>query len=292
MRAATSIQPRSARKPASPPTAPASWFGSPLPSYVGGADTAGAGGTVGAAATGTTLTPGYNTLTLNANGNAYATWEVTASDQSVPESATFGVNYSYAVALPNTPALGSSGVLGNLAPAYALPTGTSASATLPVPRFTLNAQGGSTFIINPCVTDLLFPFIASTAQYDTGIVVANTSMDPFGTANQTGTCTIWFYGAGAPPSQVTTAVPAGSLLAFSLQNGGSNGVSGVGFFTGYAIIQCRFQFAHGYANISDPGLKAWASGYSALVMDTGSMVPRASNANGSPSTTIRETLTN
>jgi hypothetical protein len=285
--------------------------------FVGTADINGAGGAAGTAATANlscagqaggcagawnfggvglpgTTTFGYNTLTLNANGSAYATWEVTSSNQSTPEVATFGVNYSYTPALPNIPALGSSGVLGNLAPAYTLPTGTTASSTLPVPRFSLNAQGGNTFTINPCVTDLLFPFVASTSAYDTGIVVANTTSDPFGTAAQSGTCTIWYYGSGAPPSQVTTAVPTGSILAFSLQNGGTNGVTGVGFFTGYMVVQCRFQFAHGFANISDPGLKAWASGYLALVMDTAAFpaVNRGSNANGNPSGTIRETLTN
>jgi hypothetical protein len=282
--------------------------------FVGTADINGAGGTPGTAPTSATgivcggnsggckdawiASPlarptAYNTLTVNANGSAYATWEVTASNQSNPESAIFGVNYSYSPALPNSPALGSSGVLGNLAPAYTLPTGTTASATLPVPRFALNATGGNTFTINPCVTDLLFPFVASTASYDTGIVVANTTADPFGTSSQSGTCTIWYYGAGAPPSQVSTSVPAGSLLAFSLQNGGSNGVTGVGFFTGYMVVQCRFQFAHGFANISDPGLRNWASGYMALVMDTAASpsVNRGSNANGNPSGTIRETLT-
>jgi len=265
--------------------------------FVGAADINGAGGALAVAnATVTTnpvgpVTSPANTLTLNANGSAYATWEVTGSNQSVPEVAQFGVNYSYAVNLPNSPALGSSGVLGNLAPAYALPTGTTASNVLPVPRFALNATGGNTFTINPCVTDLLFPFVASTQTYDTGIVVANTTQDPFGTANQSGTCTIWYYGSGAPPAQVSTTVPAGSIMAFSLQNGGSNGVTGVGFFTGYMVVQCRFQFAHGFANISDPGLKAWASGYMALVMDQGATINRASNVNGSPSTTIRETLT-
>ncbi len=256
--------------------------------YVSNADTNGAGG---ANPTLAGHVDGLNTLTVNANGNYYATWEVIASNQSVPESAYFGVNYSYTPNLPNSPALGSSGVQGNLAPAYALPTGTTASSTLPVPRFALNATGGSTFTINPCVTDLLFPFVASTQDYDTGIVVANTTQDPFSTNNQSGTCTLWYYGSGAPPSQVSTAVPAGSLLAFSLQNGGSNGVAGVGFFTGYMIIQCRFQYAHGFANISDPGLNKWASGYMALILDQGSSITRTGNTtNGYPGTVIRETL--
>lgn len=255
-------------------------------SFVPTADINGAGGTPNA------HVGSMNALSLNSNGNAYATWEVLASNSSVPESAYFGVQYNYTPNLPNIPALGTSGVQGNLAPAYALPTGTSASSTLPVPRFALNSTGGDTFTINPCVTDLLFPFVASTADYDTGIVVANTTQDPFSTNNQTGGCTLWYYGDGAPPSQTSTAVPAGSLLAFSLQNGGSNGVAGVGFFTGYMIIQCRFQYAHGYANISDPGLNKWASGYMALILDQGSSITRKGNTtNGFPGMVIRETLT-
>lgn len=255
-------------------------------SIVAGADINGAGGSPAILDA-----PGTTTLSLASNGNMYATWETLLSDTSTPEQVLFGVYVKYTPNLPNSPALGASGVQGNLAPAYALPTGSSASSTLPVPRFALNPTGGLAYVINPCVTDLLFPFVASTADYDTGIVVANTTQDPFSTQNQSGGCTLWYYGSGAPPAQISTSVPAGSLLAFSLQNGGSNGIAGVGFFTGYMIIQCRFQYAHGFANLSDPGLNKWSSGYLALILDQGSAITRMGNVvNGFPGMVTRETL--
>jgi hypothetical protein len=269
----------------------------------------GSGG--GVTAFGTTVgTAGVGIGVNNANvlaavaGNVWATWEVTAANQSVNETAVFGVNYSYpSNTTANIPGLGSSGVTGNLAPAYASPTGTTALLGTAVggaiPRFVLNPAAGNSFTINPCVTDLLFPFVASDKTYDTGIVIANTSKDPFNTGQQSGTCTLWYYGAGpngeaAPNSQTSTTITPGSILAVSLQNGGSNGITGVGFFYGYVIAQCRFQYAHGFANISDPGLKLWASGYQALVLDGGAAIGRTvgTSANGNPGVTTRETLTN
>ncbi|MCC6294299.1 MAG: hypothetical protein IT164_16740 [Bryobacterales bacterium] len=38
-------------------------------------------------------------------------------------------------------------------------------------------------------------------------------------------------------------------------------------FQGYVIAQCAFQYAHGYAFISDLGAQRLAQGYLALVMD-------------------------
>jgi hypothetical protein len=262
----------------------------------------GSGGVLTAAGT-TVAGIAANALTAVA-GNVWATWEVTAANQSVNETAVFGVNYSYT---PNTtanlPGLGNSGVMGNLAPAFASPTGTTALLGTAVggsiPRFVLNPAAGNSFTINPCVTDLLFPFVASDKTYDTGIVIANTSKDPFNTGQQSGTCSLWYYGAGpngeaAPNMQTSTTINPGTILAVSLQNGGSNGITGVGFFYGYVIAQCRFQYAHGFANISDPGLKLWASGYQALVLDGGAAIGRSvvTSSNGNRGVTTRETLTN
>jgi hypothetical protein len=51
------------------------------------------------------------------------------------------------------------------------------------------------------------------------------------------------------------------------------------------IAQCNFLFAHGYAFISDLGLKNWAQGYLALVMGSQSGTSRSSNPSGSESLT-------
>jgi len=39
-----------------------------------------------------------------------------------------------------------------------------------------------------------------------------------------------------------------------------------GGFSGYMIAQCRFQFAHGFAFISDLGARNLAMGYLALII--------------------------
>jgi hypothetical protein len=263
--------------------------------YVTGAAADGSGGST------VTDTSSYATLSAS-GGNVWAVWETVRSNQSVNEAATFGIGYAFtANTTAGLPTLGSSGVTGNLAPAYASPTGTTALTAAAtggaIPRFVLNPTAGSSFTINACVTDLLFPFVASDKTYDTGIVIANTSKDPFGTGQQTGACKFWFYGSGpsgeAAPSMMTSnSVAPGSILAFSLQNGGS-GLSGAGYFYGYMIAQCAFQYAHGYANISDPGLKVWASGYQALVLDSGSALGRTVGSTyGQPSSTPAERLLN
>jgi hypothetical protein len=117
-----------------------------------------------------------------------------------------------------------------------------------------NASAGSTVttkasIFPACSTNLLFPFVTNQLGFDTGIAIANTGSDPFGAlgagGSQAGTCTLNFYGATAPSAAVTTAnIPSGSVSAFVL--------SGVGAgFQGYIIAQCNFQYAHGFAFITD-----------------------------------------
>ncbi|HXJ43263.1 MAG TPA: hypothetical protein VNH18_28540 [Bryobacteraceae bacterium] len=120
-----------------------------------------------------------------------------------------------------------------------------------IPNF---AVGGSTTTLtasafNICSTSLLFPFVTNQLGFDTGIAIANTSTDPFGAAGataQAGTCSLNFYGAGAPsPANVTTPnVPTGTVYTQVL--------SGVAAgFQGYIIAQCNFQYAHGFAFITD-----------------------------------------
>jgi hypothetical protein len=100
-----------------------------------------------------------------------------------------------------------------------------------------------------CTTSLLFPFVTNQLGFDTGLAIANTSSDPFGSNGataQAGTCTISFYGAGAPsPSSITTPnVPSGTVYTAVL--------SGIGAgFQGYLIAQCNFQYAHGFAFVTD-----------------------------------------
>lgn len=99
---------------------------------------------------------------------------------------------------------------------------------------------------------LLFPYASNQAGFDTGIVIANTTADPFGTAQASGTCTMTFYGSGAPAPVTTPAIAAGqtdSNLVSTLAPG----------FVGYVIVQCKFPLARGWAFLSNATAKEAAS---------------------------------
>ena len=110
---------------------------------------------------------------------------------------------------------------------------------------------------DPTKTTLLYPFITNQAGFDTGVTISNTAKDPFGTAGQTGTCTLNFY-AGATatlPSPITTpTIAPGDTYTFLA----STSVPG---FQGYMIAVCNFGFAAGFAFISDLGARNLAMGY-------------------------------
>jgi hypothetical protein len=218
--------------------------------------------------------PASSTSISLSGGAGYMVYEVTSSTAGLIESATISVTVSYPSGFPATlPGLtppGSPGtVAGFLAP---LSTATRASASAPVPRFVEDNQIPSAALtVNPCQTNLLFPFIAQLGTtFDTGIAISNTSQDPYGTAAQSGTCTLYFYNgtANPPASQTSTSIGAGASLAFSLYAGNATqNIQPVRDFTGYMIARCNFQFGHGFAFISDLGLNKWSEGYLALVLD-------------------------
>jgi len=253
----------------------------------------GVGTTVGLAQGTTTLSCGGGLassaaaeITLTGTGNARsgsAVWEVTSANSANIDSLFFYLGVAYAANTPNNlPGLGTSSVTGSFAPFYAANSNAGqASATLPIPRFIDNARPVNDFTINQCVTNLLFPFVTNQAGFDTGIAISNTSRDPFaGNASrlQSGTCTINYYGnvngtqlTDSRPNTTTNPIGAGEHLAFVLSSGGANGVTGLAGFQGYIIAQCRFQYAHGFAFITDGpiGQARVAEGYLALVMDAG-----------------------
>jgi hypothetical protein len=158
-------------------------------------------------------------------------------------------------------------VLGSYAP---LSTTDTASSTAPVPRFVQNPA--ATFPINlaACETRLLFPFVTSIPGWDTGIAISNTTVDPFGTAAQNGACTLYFYGSPSNSTQTSSTISAGSQLLFAMSQGNAaQNINALTGFTGYLIARCNFQYAHGYAFISDLGVNKYAQGYIALVIGGG-----------------------
>jgi len=230
-------------------------------------------------------------LSANSSGVATAIWEVTNSNPSAIDVMTFSVYISYTASsatsanpygLPITD-LPLNAPVNNVAMSLAPEPGGGTFATTnatqgqtPTPRFAIvKTQQGRWTTIGLCQTTLLYPFVTGASGFDTGIAVANTSMDWGSTVNQTGSCSLYAYGvtvstSGNTPLQTVIKgcdmisnplpgtncfpiVPAGqvqSVLASSTLSG----------FQGYVIASCNFQYAHGYAAVTDLGIRnLWAS---------------------------------
>jgi hypothetical protein len=151
-------------------------------------------------------------------------------------------------------------------------TAATYSNVLPVPRFIEGTQTKNWLTIFVCRTNLLFPFVTNQAGFDTGLAISNTSTDPFGTAAQAGTCTLFSYGANAPASIPTPNIPAGTAYVTTASTSMPN-------FQGYIIAQCGFQYAHGFAFVSDFGARNLAMGYLALIIPEPGTGSRAASTN-------------
>jgi hypothetical protein len=209
------------------------------------------------------------------SGSGVAVYEVTsqqAISQNTIESFSVPVLVTYTAApSTNSPGLGTSTVQIDFAPSSTVVV----AASSPVPRFVQTSPLINGFSIATCATNLLFPFVTNQAGFDTGLAIAATSSDPFGTALQSGVCTLNFYGSGAPAAFVTPTVTAGTVYTALTSNIAAG-------FQGYMIAQCKFQYAHGFAFIKDgfggPG-QGLSEGYLALIIPDTSVVTRAPNPN-------------
>jgi hypothetical protein len=237
-------------------------------------------------------------LAITSSGNqGEAVWEVVATNPNVSENFDFGVWYQY-TAKPGSgsPALGTGVVNMSFAPApyppgSAIPSGyTNASSSLTIPRFVDTSTASNVIIISTCQTDLLFPFVTNENGFETGMSIANTSTDPFSTPAQNGSCYIQFYGDNAPATNTTTTAPCTSAGACTgAINSGkvfANTLTGIigssTSFQGYAIAVCNFQFAHGFAFISDTHATNLAMGYLAIVLNNGVILTTRGNSTTVP----------
>ena len=237
-------------------------------------DANGAGGSLPNSAVGasSSVDTGIAPVTLS-NGSGSAVWEIDGANPIGLDTLRFGVSIAYtANPSANLPGLGSSTVNGAFAP---LSTVTTAS-TGPIPRFADTSSATAAFNIGACSTNILFPFLTNQAGFDSGVAVSNTSVDPFGTAAQAGPCTLFYYGnttggGAAPAAQKSGVVNAGTLLLFTLSGGGNLGIAATPGFQGYMIASCNFQYAHGFAFISDVGANKVSEAYLALILDPGGL---------------------
>jgi hypothetical protein len=226
----------------------------------------------------------FGPLPVDANGTATAVWEVLATNATSSENVEFGVWYSYSGnpaqnTPPTTPA-------GTVSMSFA-PTYSSATSSSLIPRFVPPSTSSTLITVALCQTTLLYPWVTSEPGFDTGIAIANTTSDPFGTRTQSGTCTLNFFGSGAGTTTTATTptIATGTVYADQVSNLRPG-------FRGYVIAVCNFQLAHGYALFSDTGIRNWATGYLALVLPTGTGNRNTNNINYDPATGGVEGLKN
>jgi hypothetical protein len=190
--------------------------------------------------TGSNVPTGTAAVTVS-NGGGQAVYEVTTANATMIDSFMIPVNV-VAASNGTTPSATPLTVAVSFAPIGA--------ASSNIPNFVVGSSTSpltaSNFTI--CATNLLFPYITNQSGFDTGLAIANTSTDPFGTklgaAPQAGNCTLNFYGALAPAAVTTPSIPSGTVftqIVSSIAPG----------FQGYMIAQCNFLFGHGYAFLTN-----------------------------------------
>jgi hypothetical protein len=208
-------------------------------------------------------------------GTGAAVYEVWFDNPNVIESAQLPV---FVAAISNTtnnlPAIGKGSVSVNFAPLAGSTAQVASPEPVPIPRFCQPYPVNPLFSIAACTCNLLFPFVTQQNGFDTGVAIANTSMDPYGTALQHGTITLNYFGnttggGAAPAPQTSTDVAAGDELVFSLFGGDASGhgITPTPGFQGYVIAVANFQYCHGFAFISDLGAQKLAEGYLAIEID-------------------------
>jgi hypothetical protein len=258
----------------------------------------------------------YNPVTsanLQPVANNLAVYEVLFDDPLSLEQVDVPVVVAFVTNLTANPPGGlpvtgqTAQVTGGFAPFYGPNTAAANPATtsaFPIPRFvSLNGPLGL-FSIVKCACDMLFPYVTSAGGFDTGIAIANTSLDPgatfgFFATPQQGSVTFFYFGIGnnnaaSPASQTSGIVPAGGVLTYVLSSGGgnitssgtsiSNGPNGSSLdnraagFTGYIIAQAQFQWCHAFAFISGLGegplVAGISEGYLGLILDPAGLGPR------------------
>jgi len=218
------------------------------------------------------------------NSTATAIYEVTADSLATLD--TFNVPVSFNIPNNKVAAVPAP-------PAVTVSTRFAPINTTTIPSYTVLASSTSTlnlFSIAPCTTTLFFPFVTNQSGFDTGLVIDNTTGDPFGSvAAQAGACKLWFYGTGGtnptagpapnPNEGGTASYNASESYAFTLGSAlASASAANPATFSGYMLAQCQFQNAHGFAYITYnfPGTSSDTMGYLAVVIPRGSTAPESS----------------
>jgi hypothetical protein len=212
--------------------------------------------------TGTVARPGTPTITPN-NSSGNTLTVIFTADTDLVDTDVLWVSCQAGAGSATLP-LASTSITAQvqLAPTGAAlsSTGTAITSLLTgnVPRYNAQLQPSSAIpvvVFPPTQTTLLIPFAVVAPGINTGIAIANTSTDVFGSANGgatpvAGTIVFTMYpqAGGTPLTATTASVASGSLYANNL-----SGIlpSGTTSFTGYIFAQANFPNAHGSATIYD-----------------------------------------
>jgi hypothetical protein len=210
-----------------------------------------------------------------AGGFGAAVYEVIDDNPIAVEQVAIAIGVEWEADTANElPAVGSGQVTASLAP---LSTVTTSSAAAPEPRFAASTADPETIVsIARCTTTLLFPFVTNQSSFDTGFVISNTSEDwsLMNSEPQDGACALHYIGTtsgggAAPPDQISSTVEAGGQLLWTLSGGNPvEGLAGGPDFQGYILAVCDFQYAHGFAFITNGygAIPTIAHGYLALTI--------------------------
>ncbi|MBI4443561.1 MAG: hypothetical protein HY649_09335 [Acidobacteria bacterium] len=211
-----------------------------------------------AAASGTVGPAGVGQLGSTLVGTTF-TYQVTAESDAVAEAITIPL----ALFTTGTPSVSTSAGSVALSPISTVGTAV-VIATAAIPRFADVPFSGTIVTVIPCVTNILFPFVANTVGFETGFAIANTTSDVFGTSSQSGSCVYNFFGTNAPSGGTfTTPAFAGGVTDVRLLSAIAPG------FQGYVIAQCNFQLGHGFFFIQNgfgTGTATIAQGGPALII--------------------------
>jgi hypothetical protein len=213
---------------------------------------------------------------LDSDGNGYVVYELKNGDPFRPQTIDIPVTVWWE---PDTtedkPAIGS----GQIAVTFAPLSDEGEAGNFPKPRFVDTGGDPFTFIsVVRCSTTLLFPFVSNRFGFDTGFAVSNTSLDWKGTAPQRGRCMIHYIGNtgdapdSMPDDDITSIIEGGEQATWTLSMGNPVWeINGAPDFQGFVVVMCEFQYAHGYAFITDAtsAIPNFAQGYLALVMQFG-----------------------
>jgi len=213
-----------------------------------------------------------------------------------------------AISLSSTAAVTTPGSISVTASMAPFCTTITDSAGLPIignlyPCFT-EAEVGPVTVVNilPTQTTLLMPYAITLPPYDTGLAIANTSSDPFGSTGggataSSGTIKLDFFpttatgGAGTPFTLTTSStVRPGTGLSSdgTLASGATWAVllsqlltaaGQTGNYTGYVFITTNFLDAHGTATISD--FRTYSLTAQVLVLPPPATASRATPVGGS-----------